>query len=242
MQGAHDLESLQERLGYVFEKTDLLLLALTHSSWANERGAVSGHNERLEFLGDAVLELAVSGYLFALYPDAREGELTRMRSALVNEGALADIARSLGVDRALLLARGEENQGGRQRDALLSDAMEAVLGGVYLDGGFQNAVKVVERLYSFLGPNIPGTVRRKDFKTRLQEVTQRQNRGLPVYTQEGASGPEHARIFAVRVTLPDGRVFRASGAGLKRAEQEAAKTALVALGEEPDEVLPRRTT
>ncbi len=242
MQGVYDFKALQERLGYVFKKGDLLLLALTHSSWANEHGAGSGHNERLEFLGDAVLELAVSGQLFTLYPEAREGELTQMRSALVNESTLADIARSLGVDRALRLARGEENQGGRQRDALLSDAMEAVLGGVYLDGGFQSAVKVVKTLYSSLWPNIPGTVKSKDFKTRLQEVTQRVNRGLPVYNQEGASGPEHARIFAVRVTLPDGRVFRASGAGLKRAEQEAAKTALVALGEEPDEAPPRRTT
>ena len=231
MEGGEELWALQQRLGYHFKNVDVLRLALTHSSWANEHAAGNAHNERLEFLGDAVLELTVSAQLFKLFPDAREGELTRMRSSLVNESALAEVARSLGLDALLQLARGEENQGGRRRDALLSDAMEAVFGGVYQDGGFQSAVKVIERLYASLWPSAVGRSKRKDFKTRLQEVTQRVDRGLPVYVQEGASGPEHAKIFAVRVELPDGRVFRAQGAGLKRAEQEAAKTALAALGE-----------
>ena len=224
MKDSNSLEDLEKGLGYRFADTNVLLTALTHSSWANEHGGT--HNERLEFLGDAV------------HPEAREGELTRMRSALVNESTLADVARALRLDERLRLARGEENQGGRQRDALLSDAMEAVLGGVYLDGGFQEALKVVDRLYAPLWPTAPGRIKRKDFKTRLQEVTQRISRGLPVYMQEDASGPEHARIFSVRVELPDGRVFRAAGAGLKRAEQEAARTALAALGEEPEEEAP----
>lgn len=232
MECTHGLEALQERLGYTFSDIELLRLALTHSSWANEHAAAHAHNERLEFLGDAVLELTVSAQLFSRHPEAREGELTRMRSALVNEAALAGVARTLKLDEALRLAKGEESQGGRQRDALLSDAMEAVFGGVYLDGGFQRASEVVARLYEPLWPAAAGGTKRKDFKTRLQEVTQRVNRGLPVYTQEGASGPEHAKIFAVRVELPDGRVFRATGAGLRRAEQEAAKTALEALGED----------
>ena len=236
MKDSNSLEDLEKGLGYRFADTNVLLTALTHSSWANEHGGT--HNERLEFLGDAVLELAVSSRLFALHPEAREGELTRMRSALVNESTLADVARALRLDERLRLARGEENQGGRQRDAQLSDAMEAVLGGVYLDGGFQEALKVVDRLYAPLWPTAPGRIKRKDFKTRLQEVTQRISRGLPVYMQEDASGPEHARIFSVRVELPDGRVFRAAGAGLKRAEQEAARTALAALGEEPEEEAP----
>ena len=136
MKDSNSLEDLEKGLGYRFADTNVLLTALTHSSWANEHGGT--HNERLEFLGDAVLELAVSSRLFALHPEAREGELTRMRSALVNESTLADVARALRLDERLRLARGEENQGGRQRDALLSDAMEAVLGGVYLDGGFQD--------------------------------------------------------------------------------------------------------
>ena len=207
MKDSNSLEDLEKGLGYRFADTNVLLTALTHSSWANEHGGT--HNERLEFLGDAVLELAVSSRLFALHPEAREGELTRMRSALVNESTLADVARALRLDERLRLARGEENQGGRQRDALLSDAMEAVLGGVYLDGGFQEALKVVDRLYAPLWPTAPGRIKRKDFKTRLQEVTQRISRGLPVYMQEDASGPEHARIFSVRVELPD-EIGRAS--------------------------------
>ena len=186
MKDSNSLEDLEKGLGYRFADTNVLLTALTHSSWANEHGGT--HNERLEFLGDAVLELAVSSRLFALHPEAREGELTRMRSALVNESTLADVARALRLDERLRLARGEENQGGRQRDALLSDAMEAVLGGVYLDGGFQEALKVVDRLYAPLWPTAPGRIKRKDFKTRLQEVTQRISRGLPVYMQEDASG------------------------------------------------------
>lgn len=129
------LDVLQDRIGYRFKDESLLVLAVTHSSWANEHSAGNAHNERLEFLGDAVLEIAVSAQLFARFPDAREGELTRLRSSLVNEATLAVIARKLHLDDCLRLARGEENQGGRQRDSLLSDAMEAVFGGVFVDWG-----------------------------------------------------------------------------------------------------------
>ena len=140
------LDVLQDRIGYRFKDESLLVLAVTHSSWANEHSAGNAHNERLEFLGDAVLEIAVSAQLFARFPDAREGELTRLRSSLVNEATLAVIARKLHLDDCLRLARGEENQGGRQRDSLLSDAMEAVFGGVFVDGGIEKAREVVERL------------------------------------------------------------------------------------------------
>ena len=213
------LDVLQDRIGYRFKDESLLVLAVTHSSWANEHSAGNAHNERLEFLGDAVLEIAVSAQLFARFPDAREGELTRL----------------LHLDDCLRLARGEENQGGRQRDSLLSDAMEAVFGGVFVDGGIEKARAVVERLYTDLWPKNATKVRRKDFKTKLQEATQRISKGLPVYALEDSYGPEHAKIFSVRVDLPDGRQFRASGPGLKRAEQEAAHVALVALGEEDGE-------
>lgn len=233
-EGEKSLDSLEERLGYSFTNKDLLWRALTHSSWANEHNAGDAHNERLEFLGDAVLELVISSKLFDLYPDAREGRLTRMRSDLVNEIALAGVAKNLHLDSLLRLARGEENQGGRQRNAVLSDALEAVLGGVYLDGGFQNAVHVVDRLFESLLLNNPGMTKHKDFKSRLQEATQKRHQGLPVYVLENVSGPEHARTFFVRVELPDGKFFKASGLGLKRSEQEAARTALLALGE-PEE-------
>ena len=139
------LDVLQDRIGYRFKDESLLVLAVTHSSWANEHSAGNAHNERLEFLGDAVLEIAVSAQLFARFPDAREGELTRLRSSLVNEATLAVIARKLHLDDCLRLARGEETQGGRQRDSLLSDAMEAVFGGVFVDGGIEKARAVVER-------------------------------------------------------------------------------------------------
>ena len=212
------LDVLQDRIGYRFKDESLLVLAVTHSSWANEHSAGNAHNERLEFLGDAVLEIAVSAQLFARFPDAREGELTRLRSSLVNEATLAVIARKLHLD-----------------DSLLSDAMEAVFGGVFVDGGIEKARAVVERLYTDLWPKNATKVRRKDFKTKLQEATQRISKGLPVYALEDSYGPEHAKIFSVRVDLPDGRQFRASGPGLKRAEQEAAHVALVALGEEDGE-------
>ncbi len=225
------LESLQTRIRYRFRDESLLLLAVTHSSWANEYGAGNAHNERLEFLGDAVLEIVISAQLFSRFPEAREGELTRLRSSLVNETALALLARELHLDEVLRLARGEENQGGRNRDALLADAMEAVFGGIFLDGGMDRARAVIELLYANRWPQGTANVRRKDYKTKLQEATQRTHKDLPVYALEGTRGPEHAKIFSVHVQLPDGRRFHASGPGLKRAEQEAARAALVALGE-----------
>lgn len=228
------LEIFQERLRYHFRDESLLLLAVTHSSWANEHGAGNAHNERLEFLGDAVLEIVVSAQLFARFPEAREGELTRLRSSLVNESALACLARELHLDEELRLARGEENQGGRNRDALLADAMEAVFGGVFLDGGMDRAREVIENLYEHRWPQDTSGTRRKDYKTKLQEATQKLFRDLPVYVLEETQGPEHAKIFSVHVQLPDGRLFRASAPGLKRAEQEAAHMALLELDQEAD--------
>lgn len=227
-----DLSGLQERLGHRFANLSLLAAALTHSSWTNEHDPSASHNERLEFLGDAVLELTVSEELFARFPKAREGDLTRLRSGLVNASSLAVLARELRLEGLLRLGKGEENQGGRQRDALLSDALEAVLGAVFLDGGFEAGRKTVTTLFAGRWPRNAEKCRRKDFKTRLQEATQRLSRGLPTYILEESRGPEHARIFAVRVALPDGRLFRAEGVSVKRAEQEAARLALIALGEE----------
>ena len=223
-----DLKELQERLGYGFDDFFLLETALTHSSWTNEHDPSASHNERLEYLGDAVLELTVSEQLFARFPMAREGDLTRLRSGLVNERVLAGLARDLRLDRLLRLGKGEESQGGRQRDALLADAFEAVLGAVFLDGGFDAGRAVVARNFSSRWPRGAEKARRKDFKTRLQELTQRVSRGLPSYVLEESRGPEHAKIFAVHVNLPDGRVFRAEGISVKRAEQEAARLALEA--------------
>lgn len=222
------LDGLQEILGHRFSDRGLLRTALTHSSWVNEHHCAEEHNERLEFLGDAVLELTISSELFTRFPTAREGDMTRLRSSLVNTHVLATLARSVLLDKILRLGRGEENQGGRNRDALLADTLEAVLGAVYLDGGFSGARDVIARLYEGRWPERADRTRRKDFKTRLQEATQRTSQGLPTYVLESSTGPEHARTFLVRVDLPDGRRFFATGGSVKRAEQEAARCALAA--------------
>jgi ribonuclease-3 len=224
-----NLEAFQRELGYVFRDAALLAEALTHSSFANEADDGGRHNERLEFLGDAVLSLCVSSELFARFPDVPEGDLTRLRSRLVNASFLAGLARDIGLDRHLRLGRGEENQGGRKRDALLGDAFEAVLGAVYEDGAFAAVRELVQRLFARHWPMTPDQELRKDFKTLLQEVIQQHYRELPAYTLHASRGPEHAKLFEVRLLLPDGQSFTAEGNSLKRAEQEAARNALLAL-------------
>lgn len=224
------LSDVEERLHYQFHDVSLLAAALTHSSWANEHGTM--HNERLEFLGDAVLEINISLELYQRFPTEREGELTRLRSLLVSEGKLAELARGLRLGEALFMGRGEEAQGGRSRPALIADAVEAVLGAVYLDGGQAAASALVSRLYEGHWPSYGDAGKVKDYKTRLQEVTQSLLHTLPVYSLLSSSGPEHARTFQVHLALSNGRSFTASGGSLKRAEQEAAKLALEALDDE----------
>ncbi|MDR2123925.1 MAG: ribonuclease III [Desulfovibrio sp.] len=224
-------EQLQLAIPYHFTQVKLLRTALTHSSFANERQEGEEHNERLEFLGDAVLELCISEDLFNGRPDAREGELTAARSRLVNQESLAAAARHVGLDRHLLLGRGEEAQGGRDRDSLLSDALEALLGAIFLDGGYTAARQAVQAL--FAGRGEAGAVRKgvRDCKSRLQEATQKIFRERPVYALMDSAGPEHQKVFTVRLTLPDGTGFTAAGAGVKKAEQTAAAFALQYLAE-----------
>lgn len=222
------LAELEEKLQYHFKDISLLATALTHSSWANEHN--TQHNERLEFLGDAVLEVNISLEIYRRFPKEREGGMTRLRSRMVSEGKLAELARELGLGALLFMGRGEEAQGGRERPALIADAVEAVLGAVYLDGGHEAAAAVIRHLYEGRWP-AAGTERKaKDYKTRLQEATQAILHSLPVYVPLSSSGPEHAKIFCVQLDLSDGRSFTAEGASLKRAEQEAARIALAALG------------
>lgn len=232
------LETIEERIGYTFTDKSLLATALTHSSYANEHGGEAAHNERLEFLGDAVLELCVSSELFTLFPDAREGDLTRMRAKIVSQPFLTDLAREYSVDVALLLGKGEESQGGRERPSLLSDAFEALLGAVYLDGGFAAASGVVRTVFKGKWPVKKQGGLAKDCKSRLQEVTQQRYKERPVYTLVDSSGPEHAKVFTVRVTLPDNRAFTSDGPSLKRAEQLVACLALEHLLPEEGSILP----
>lgn len=226
----HDnLDVLERDLGHVFAQRDLLVLALTHSSHVNESGGQAESNERLEFLGDAVVELVVSDELFRRFPREREGELTRLRARLVREQSLAEVARELGLPAYLRLGRGEEAQGGRQRDALLADALESVIGAVYMDGGFDASVRCVHRILAERWPGSPDLPKVKDPKTRLQEITQQLFKARPEYAPAGMHGPDHAKIYEIVVRLPDGREFRAQGASKKKAEQGAAEQALDAL-------------
>ena len=220
------LQRIEEALGYTFTDKSLLATALTHSSYSNEHGDGAAHNERLEFLGDAVLELCVSSELFSRFPEAREGDLTRMRAKIVSQPFLTDLAREYGLDGALLLGRGEESQGGRDRPSLLSDAFEALLGAVFLDGGFSAVTTVVRTVFDGKWPVQKQGGLTKDSKSLLQEVTQRRFKERPVYVLVGSSGPEHAKVFTVKVTLPDSREFTSDGPSLKRAEQIVACLAL----------------
>lgn len=223
------VERLQRDIPYHFTQVKLLRTAMTHSSYANEQGEGAEHNERLEFLGDAVLELCISQELYKRFPDSREGELTAMRSRLVNQDCLASLARAIGIREAIVLGRGEEAQGGRERDSLLSDAFEALLGAIFLDGGYRAAQETVARLFASRWPARGGKPRTKDGKSRLQEVTQQMFKGRPVYTLLESAGPEHDKIFTVRLELPDKTVFVAEGSSVKRAEQTAALKALARL-------------
>lgn len=231
--------TVEERIGYTFKNQTLLITALTHSSYANEQGTEAEHNERLEFLGDAVLELCVSSELFRRFPHVREGDLTRMRAKIVSQPFLTGLAREYHVDRVLLLGKGEEHQGGRDRPSLLSDAFEALLGAVYLDGGFHAATDVVCRVFEGKWPEQKQSSQTKDCKSLLQEVTQQRFKERPVYTLIGSSGPEHAKVFTVRVTLPNDLVLTSDGPSLKRAEQLVACLALEHLLPEDERASPR---
>ncbi|MFU2209857.1 ribonuclease III [Solidesulfovibrio sp. C21] len=218
--------ALENALGHVFARPELLTTALTHSSYANERGEAAKHNERLEFLGDAVLELSVSEELFARFPESPEGELTLLRSQLVNESSLAAMALRLSLEDHILLGKGEENQGGRTRPSLLSDAFEAVIGALFLDGGYKAAKRFVDTTFAEVWPVRTVAPKTRDYKSRLQEYTQKVHKARPVYTLLGSEGPEHDKRFTVRLELPDGRTLKAVEKSVKKAEQMAARLAL----------------
>jgi len=225
---AKKLDKLQAVLAHQFKQVKYLMRALTHSSYANENN-LSGDNERLEFLGDAVLELAVSQFLYRKFEELPEGVLTKMRAAMVSEPALADLAKRLELDEIVLLGKGEEMQGGRKRDSLLADAMEAVFGAVYLDAGYLAAEACIQGLMKDRVPQTVEEERPRDAKSRLQEMTQRLWKERPVYSLVGSDGPEHSKTFKVRLDLPDGSKLSAEGTSVKKAEQRAAAKALAKL-------------
>lgn len=224
-------EPLQEVIGYFFSDRSLLREALTHKSFSNEQSApVPPHNERLEFLGDAVLDLVVGEQAFLAYPELPEGQLTRIRSELVNEKGLAAVARSLDLGQYLWLGRGEERSGGREKDSLLANALEALFGAVFCDGGFARTRDIVIPLFQDALVASAKARSGNDYKTRLQEILQARDGQLPEYVLLEASGPDHERCYEVEV-LAVGRIIgRGTGRSKKGAEQEAARVALNLLG------------
>lgn len=227
------LKQLQEQLGYTFRDESLLRSALYHSSYANEHRAEHVlSNERLEFLGDAVLGFVTAEFLFRRFPDAPEGELTRTRAALVREESLFEVAQALGLGECLLLGRGEESGGGRSRPSILADATEAVFAAVYLDGGMEAARALIHRVLLEKGDIAVTESRRRDYKTELQELVQRKPHQVLRYALVGQSGPDHAKVFTVAVYLNDLPVGEGTGRSKKEAEQSAAAAALQALTEE----------
>ena len=215
--------TLESRLDYSFTEPKLLKLALTHRSVSAEDPA-RNDNERLEFLGDAVLQLAITDLLYGGYPQLAEGQMAKVRAAVVSRPTLADIARSLGLGSELELAPGEDRTGGRDKDSILADALEAILGGIYLDGGLEEATRVVRGLWE---PRVADRARRpgvKDYKTRLQERLARHG-ARPIYEVEG-SGPDHDRRFSAAVFVDGKKMGSGEGKSKKEAEQASAAEAL----------------
>ncbi len=216
----------EERIGYQFDNLDLLATALTHSSYSNEKKLSRYEcNERLEFLGDAVLELISSEYIFRSNPSLPEGDLTRIRASYVCEPTLALCARELGLGEYLFLGKGEAMTGGRDRDSVLSDAMEATIGAVYLDGGFARAREYVEE---FVLKDIEKKKLFYDSKTYLQEIVQGRHQRLK-YVLLGESGPDHDKSFQVEVQVDGRGIAVGTGRTKKKAEQAAAYQAILAI-------------
>ena len=222
------INELETAIGYRFQNITLLQNALSHSSYANERwhnGLKS--NERLEFLGDSILGMLVADYLYRTFPDRLEGELTRMRADMVCEKTLAKVANSLNLGKHLMLGRGEELGGGRNRDSILADAVESVIAACYLDGGMNAAKGFIDK---FILVNVPVTkLQNTDYKTALQELVQQKKKQVLTYCLIGESGPDHDKQFRVELILNDKVVGVGEGTSKKRAEQAAAKAAMEAL-------------
>ncbi len=225
MEKFEKIRELEQKTGYRFQKFDWLVLAMRHSSYTNEHHIERLHcNERLEFLGDAVLELVSSEFLYTNYPEMAEGELTKLRASLVCEPTLAYDARALSLGDYLLLGKGEEATGGRQRDSIVSDAMEAVIGAIFMDGGFEAAKGFILR---FVLDDVENKQLFHDSKTLLQEMVQKREQEEEVtYVILEALGPDHDKSFKAQVRIGDQPVGEGMGRTKKSAEQNAAYHAL----------------
>jgi len=226
------LTALQDRLAYTFHNEGLLRLALTHPSVAHESGGPAEHNQRLEFLGDAVLQLVLTRELYEKFPAFDEGPLTKARAKLVNRRTLAEHARVLGLGAHLILGRGEETHGGRERPSTLADAFEALLGAIFLDGGFDTAREFILREFggAFSKVSVLPTI--ENPKGELQELLQARSPEAPEYRVVSATGPDHDRVFECTVRHGGVELARGSGKSKKAAESDAALAALKKLREE----------
>ncbi len=217
---------LEHRLGYTFRRPELLVTALTHPSAVT---GVEPHYERLEFLGDAVLDLAIADLLMRRFPDAKEGALSKERASIVNGRTLALKAGEIGLGPKLRLGKGEEKSGGRDKISILAAAFEAVIGAIYVDGGLTPAQRVVEKLFA---DDIGGPSAERDYKTELQEIAYRRFRAQPVYELVSARGPDHAKRFTTRIRIGGRELGVGEGGSKKQSEQAAARAALSAIEEE----------
>ena len=221
---------LMQQVGVEWNDENLLWQALTHSSYVYESGSAAfTNNQRLEFLGDAVLELLVSGYLYGSYPDCAEGELTKLRAAVVCEPSLAKVARQLNLGSCLRMGKGEERSGGRERPSILADSFEALLGAVYLDQGLEKArMFALEFLAPVISDVLEGRVDR-DYKTELQEMLQKKSPEPINYVILNEEGPDHLKLFTAGVVYCGMIIGKGAGRSKKEAEQQAAKIALLEL-------------
>ena len=222
----YNIDELEKRIRYSFKDTSLLVTALTHSSYANESRDKISDNERLEFLGDSVLGLVIADYLYGMFDQYREGNLTKIRASIVSEGSLAEIARSIELGEFLYLGKGESNTGGRNRDSILADAVEALIGAVYLEAGLEQAKEVIISLFT---PVIKKSYEGKgfqDYKTQLQEVLQKFSDKEINYQVIKEKGPDHNKEFVVEVHHNGQAIGTGKGKSKKEAEQQAAKEAL----------------
>lgn len=221
------ISELEKRLGYQFKDTNLIIEALTHKSFKK-----SYNNERLEFLGDAVLDLIIGEYLFKKFKDSNEGELSKLRASLVNEEGFAKLAKQIDLGECIFISLAEENNSGRQKPSLISNAFEAVMGAIYLESGLYAVRDIVLELIERTYPKIELDVIFKDYKTTLQELTQSEFATTPKYTMVGSSGPDHKKEFEIEVSINENTLAIAKGKSKKSAQQEAAKKALKILKKE----------
>jgi ribonuclease-3 len=225
-----NLTRLQERLGYTFGDRRILLQALTHTSFGHENlqdlPLALRDNERLEFLGDAILDVVISDILLEVFPESHEGQLTKMRAAIVNEKTLAQIAGSMNLDECLRLGKGETRTGGHAKPSITSSALEALIAAIYLDGGFNAVYPVVRHLFAVFFRNEADFVSYYDHKTQLQELVQARWKVTPTYHLRSTRGPDHAKEFEIEVRMKGKVLAAASGNSKKEAEQNAARTAI----------------